>query len=146
MSTWIENGSTGRQICDKVREQGGSLRFGLTSCGAAVVQGACVFLMLGNSLKVFLGIGSATAAGSSSFLHSDPVRIPLMILAAVFATITLYVIWNGWRLRKRPEAQWRRRPLTRRERWSIGVGLGASVLSWLLVLGELYAHRVLHPK
>ena len=146
MSTATQNGSAVEQTRHKADEQGGSLQFGLAACGAAVVQGACVFLMLGNSLKVLLGIGGVTAAARSTFLHSDPVRIPLMICAAVCATITLYVIWNGWRLRNRPEAQWRVRPLTRRERWNIGIALGTSILSLSLVIGEFYAHGILHPK
>ena len=123
-----------------------SFRFSAASFGAAVVQGACAFLMLGNSLKVALGIGSVTAARSGSLIHSDPVRLSLMVIAALGATFTLYVLWNGWRLRNRPEARWRRRPLTNRERWRIGIGLASSVLSWMLIIGEIYAHRIFHPK
>jgi hypothetical protein len=61
--------------------------------------------MMGKSLKVSLG-GSAIAVANSSFLHSDPVRILLiiLILAGVCVTIFLYLIWNGRHLRNPPEA------------------------------------------
>src|SRR5215471_19941071 len=98
------------------------------SFAAAVIQAICVFSMASNSLKVALGIGSVAAAGSSSFIHSDPVRIPLMILSAIGATITLYVVWNGWRLRNRPSARWRKQPLSIRERRRIGVAIAFSLL------------------
>lgn len=116
------------------------------SLGAALVQGLCVIAILVNSVKVGLGIGSvAAAAGAAPFFHSDPVRLPLMVLAALGATFTLYVLWNGWRLRNRPEAQWRRRPLTNRQRWSIGIALSTSLLSWFLIIVELLTHRMFHP-
>jgi hypothetical protein len=75
----------------------------LISFRVAVAQGACVFPMMGKPLKVTLG-GSAIAVASSSFLHSDPVRILLTILAGVCANIFLYLIWNGWHLRNPPQA------------------------------------------
>ena len=59
--------------------------------------------MMGKSLKVSLG-GSTIAVANSSFLHSDPVRILLMILAGVCTTIFLYLIWNGRHLRNPPGA------------------------------------------
>ncbi len=123
----------------------GTTRLAIPSLTAAVIQAICVFSMAANSVKVALGIGSVAAAGSSSFLHSDPVRIPLMIMAAIGATITLYVLWKGWRLRNLPSAHWRKRPLSNAERWRIGVALAFSILSWLLVIGEILAHRALHP-
>ncbi len=121
------------------------IRLGASSLAAAAIQGACALLMLANSVKVALGISSMVAAGSSSFLHSDPVRIPLMFGTAIAATVTLYVIWNGWRLRRNPAARWRRQPLSKRERWAVALGLTSSLLSWALVIGEFVAHRVLHP-
>jgi hypothetical protein len=94
---------------------------------------------------VALGMGSAAAAGSGSFLHSAPVRIPLLIAAAMGATFTLYVVWNGWRRRNHPAAQWRRRTLSARERRSIIIAVTSSGLTWVLIVAELTAHSFLHP-
>jgi hypothetical protein len=123
----------------------GTTRLVIPSLTAAVIQAICVFSIAANTVKVALGIGSVAAAGGSSFLHSDPVRIPLMIMAVIGATVTLYVVWKGWRLRDLPSARWRKRPLSSAERWRIGAALASSILSWLLVIGEILAHRVLHP-
>jgi hypothetical protein len=120
-------------------------RLAIPSLTAAVIQAICVFSMAANTVKVALGIGSAAAAGGASFVHSDPVRIPLMIVAAMGATVTQYVVWKGWRLRNLPSARWRKRPLSSAERWRIGAALASSILSWLLVICEILAHRALHP-
>ena len=116
------------------------------SVAAAVIQAICVFSMAANSVKVALGIGSVAAAGSSSFIHSTAIRIPLMIMAAVGATVTLYVVCNGWRLRNRPSARWRKQQVSKRERRRIGMAVAFSLLSWSLVIAEIFAHRVLHPR
>ena len=122
----------------------GGFRLALASAGAAVVQGGCLVFMLANSLKAVLGLGSLAAAGGSSLIHSPPVQIPLMVFAAISASITLYVIWNGWRLRRRPEAQWRRRPLSVREKRMIALSAALSVAAWVLIAAEIVIHRILH--
>jgi len=47
-------------------------------------------------------------------------------------------IWNGWRLRNQREAQWRRVPLGRREKWMIAFGLFLAAASWFLIIAEVY--------
>ena len=121
------------------------LRLSLGSLTAAAVQGACAFLMLANAVKALLGVSSVVVVGAAPFWHSDAVRIPLMMAAGMGATVSLYVVWNGWRLRNRPEARWRRRPLSRSERWKIAVSLVSSLLTWALILGELATHHRFHP-
>ena len=115
-------------------------RYGAVSATLAVLQGVCAFMVMSSSLKVAIGLGSFAAATASSRFHSAPVRIPLMIAAAIGATLTLYVLWNGWRLRRRPSAQWRRRPLTAGQRSRIALALGSAVFSWALVIAELLIH------
>ena len=61
------------------------------------------------------------------------------------ATVTLYVIWNGWRLRNRRVSQWRRVPLTGREKWIIAFSLLSAAASWILIIAEIYAHERIHP-
>jgi membrane protein YqaA with SNARE-associated domain len=121
-------------------------RVGYIGLGAAVVQGACALLMTANSAKLLLGVGSVVAAsGAQSILHSDPVRFTLMGVAAVAASMTLYVLWNARRLRRRPAAAWRQKTPSRRERWSSRIAFASAILSWVLIIGELIAHRILHP-
>lgn len=119
-----------------------ALQLGAPAFVGGLIQGACALLMASNAGKALLGIATTTAAAKSSFIHSDPVRIPLMIVSAIGATFVLYVLWNGWRLRNSSAARWRRQPLTTRERWSIGFALTCSLLTWILVIGEYLAHPI----
>lgn len=121
-------------------------RLSWAALASAAIQGLCVFAVAANSVKVVLGITSVAASGSSSFIHSDPVRVTLRYVSAFLATATLYVIWNGWRLRKRAASTWRRLPLTKNQRWAIGLGLLSAFASWFLIIAEIFAHQRMHPR
>jgi hypothetical protein len=123
-----------------------AVQLGAPSLVGGFIQGACALLMATNAGKALLGIASTTVAARSSFIHSDPIRIPLMIISALGALAVLYVLWNGWRLRNSPAAQWRRQPLSRRERWSVVFALASSLLTLALVVGEYFAHPIMHPR
>ncbi|HLK04824.1 MAG TPA: hypothetical protein VKT53_10320 [Candidatus Acidoferrum sp.] len=122
------------------------LRLSVASVTTSLIQGICLFAVGINWAKVALGITSVAASGGSSFIHSDPVRYGLRYLSAILATATLWVIWNGWRLRKSSAARWRKVPLTSREKWNIGLGLASSILSWVLIVAEVFAHQKMHPR
>ncbi len=122
------------------------MRLSFAALTSAAIQGVCAFLIAMNTIKVALGFTSVAAAGKSSLVHSDPVRLVLRYVSAVLATATLYVIWNAWRLRRRRESQWRRVPLSRREKWMIAFGLLSAAASWFLIIAEVYAHQRIHPR
>lgn len=133
-------------VQEETNSQKRAIQFGASSLVAGFIQGACALLMVTNAGKALLGIASTAVAARSSFIHSDPVRIPLMIISALGALAVLYVLWNGWRLRNRSGAQWRRQPLTKRERWSTGFALLSSAITLALVIGEYLAHPIMHPR
>ena len=122
------------------------VRLSVASVTASLIQGICLFAVGINWAKVVLGIASIGASGGSPFIHSDPVRYALRYLSAILATATLWVIYNGWRLRNRSSARWRKRPLSNSEKWNIAVGLSSSVLSWVLIVAEVFAHQKMHPR
>jgi len=122
------------------------VRLSFAALTSAAIQGICAFVVAMNTIKIALGFTSVAAAGGSSLVHSDPVRLALRYVSAALATVTLYVIWNGWRLRNRRESQWRRLPLTRREKWLIAFGLVSAAASWFLIIAEVYAHQRIHPR
>ena len=68
----------------------------------------------------------------------------MLIFALAGAGINLGVLWQVRRLRRRPSAQWRLRPLSahkmRMEKWQLIIG----VLTVLLVVAELIAHKAIH--
>ena len=121
------------------------LGLSVASVTTSLVQGICLFAVGINSAKVALGITSLAASGGVPFIHSDPVRYALRYLSAFLATATLWVIWNGWRLRNRGSARWRKVPLTSRQKWSIALGIGSALLSWILIIAEVFAHQKMHP-
>ena len=121
-------------------------RLSVASVTASLIQGICLFAVGINWAKVALGVTSVTVIGGSSLLHSEPARYALRYLSAILATATLWVIWNGWRLRRRASARWRWVPLTSSEKWNIAIGLGSSILSWLLIIAEAFAHQKMHPR
>jgi hypothetical protein len=123
----------------------GSIPLSLAALTSSFAQGACVWLMAGNSLKSLLSMGSVAAAGSSSFLHSEPLRSLLMLAAMFTALFTLYVVLNGYRLRNQAASRWRRQPLSRREKISIAFSVSSAAISLLLVLAEFWAHGIVHP-
>lgn len=122
------------------------VRLSVASVTASLMQGICIFAVGINWAKVAFGVTSVAASGGSSLIHSDPVRYGLRYLSAILATATLWVIWNGWRLRNRSAARWRKVPLTSREKWTIAIGLVSSILSWVLIVAEVFAHQKMHPR
>ena len=122
------------------------MKLSFAALASASIQGICAFVVAMNAAKLALGFTSVAAAGGSSFIHSDPVRLALRYVSATLATGTLYVIWNGWRLRNRRESQWRRAALTKRDKWTIAFGLLSAATSWFLIIAEVFAHERIHPR
>ena len=122
------------------------IRLSLVSLTSSLIQGICVFAVGINAAKVVLGITSVAASGGSAWIHSDPVRFGLRYLSLFLSLATLWVIWNGWRLRHRSAAGWRKAPLAKREKRSIAFGLVSSLVSWTLIVAEVFAHQKMHPR
>jgi TRAP-type C4-dicarboxylate transport system permease small subunit len=85
----------------------------------ALLQSACSALIAISGLRVAIGLGSLAAAAGINApargFHRDAIRIPMMALSLAGALITLYILWHIRRLRNRPAARWRVKPLTARQ-------------------------------
>ena len=117
------------------------------SLGLAIIQGVCAMAVFLSGIGTALGVSSlvaATAAGPATGFHANRFRIPMLALAGLAAVVNLVLLWNAERMRRNPSARWRMRPLTRKERWEKWIQLGASVLTLLLIAGELLAHPLFH--
>jgi hypothetical protein len=68
----------------------------------------------------------------------------MLAIAGFGAVVNLVFLWNAERMRRNPAARWRMRPFTRKERWEKGIQLAASILTLLLIAGELLAHPLFH--
>jgi ABC-type uncharacterized transport system permease subunit len=117
------------------------------SLGLAIIQGVCAMAVFLSGIGTALGVSSlvaATAAGPATGFHANRFRIPMLALAGLAGVVNLVLLWNAERMRRNPSARWRMRPLTRKERWEKWIQLGASVLTLLLIVGELFAHPLFH--
>jgi ABC-type uncharacterized transport system permease subunit len=117
------------------------------SLGLAIIQGVCATAVFLSGIGTALGFSSliaATAAGPATGLHANRFRITMLAFAGLGAAVNLMLLWNAERIRRNPSARWRMRPLTRKERWEKWIQLGASVLTLLLIAGELLAHPLFH--
>jgi hypothetical protein len=120
----------------------------LTSMTVALLQSLCAAVLTINGIRVAIGV-TALAAGSIwapvRVLHRDAIRIPMLIVAVAGAVVNLAVLAWIWRLRARPEAQWRRREISKKERRSERLQVAMAVLTLVLVGSETWLHAVLHP-
>jgi len=99
-------------------------------------------LMLTSAGKVLLGLGSTVFAETPAFFHVDIIRWPVMIASALGASVVLYIVWHERQLRNAPAASWRKRPLSRREKWRIRISVASALVSWALLIGEYFAHPI----
>ena len=114
----------------------------------AFLQSVCTAVIAASGLRFAVGLAGfimavATSAPSQD-LHQDTIRLPMLIFAVACSGINLAVLWQVRRLRSRPSSQWRLSPLSARkmrmEKWQFVL----SILTILLVLAELFAHKRIH--
>jgi MFS family permease len=136
----------GPQIGMKFPDSSRSL--GVAAFGLALLQAVCpAFVALG-AVRVAVGLGAlALAAGTRAAIrgyHQDLVRIPMMILALVGATLNLFVIWQLRRLRARPAAQWRVSPVSPQQLRSERLQIILALLTYAFLITESLTHLKLH--
>jgi hypothetical protein len=117
----------------------------LGSVFIVLFQTGCAILVFANRISLLISGVSTGLTLQASRLHSEPVRLPLLALATVGSVVNLLVLWNARRLRQRPEAQWRVRPLRFRDKLRNGVVFSASVLTLFMVISELVLHPSVYP-
>jgi len=114
----------------------------------ALVQSLCTAVLAISGIRVVLGLTALAAAAGvhapARGFHQDAVRIPMMTLALAGSVVNLYVLWHLRRLRNRPSARWRQRPLSaskkRSERWQFVL----SVATLVLLAAEWITHPLVH--
>jgi len=113
----------------------------------ALLQSLCTAVLTVNSVRLGIGLAALTAssiAGPLVPLHRDAIRIPMLMIATAGALINLLVLAWVRKLRARPEAQWRRREPTRKQRRSERLQIAMAVLTLALVGLEVWTHAILH--
>lgn len=114
----------------------------------ALLQSLCSAVLALSGLRVAIGLSALAAAAGVSApakgFHGDAIRIPMMALALAGALINLGVLWQLRRLRNRPAARWRQKPLTPKKRRAERLQLALSIATLVLLAAEWIAHGIVH--
>ncbi len=117
----------------------------LGSLPILLFETGCAIFVFANRISI-LTTGAATGLVlQASWLHSERVRLPLLALATIGSVFNLFVLRNARRLRRKPEAQWRIKPLRFRDKLRNGIVFSASVLTLFMVISELVLHPSIYP-
>jgi hypothetical protein len=108
------------------------------------IEAVCVFTVTAAKAGVVLGAVAATISGWTLALHRDIIRIPILLLAIAGAGLNLYLVAQRRRLRNNPAAAWRRKPLSKGERFRTTLVVWLSVCTLVLAAAEIYFHRLFH--
>ena len=119
-----------------------------SSIAFALLQSACTAVIALSGLRVAIGLSALAAAAGihapAHGFHQDAIRIPMMVLAFLGAVVNLYVVGKVRRLRRKPAAQWRQQPLTKRKLNSERFQIALSILTLLLLAAEWITHPMVH--
>lgn len=119
--------------------------------GAAVVmallQSLCTAILTINGIRVGIGVAALAASSIAAPLlsfHRDAIRIPMLSIAVLGAVVNLLVLGWVWHLRARPESQWRKQEITKKQRWSERLQVAMAVATLLLVGLEIWTHPIVN--
>jgi hypothetical protein len=122
---------------------------GWSSFGFALLQSICTLFAAVDGFRVILGVSSLLISASlGSFLdqiHSDWIRIPMIVLALVGSLLNLAILIQVRRLRNRPASKWRQIAPTRRKIRLEHLQLLLSVATLIFIGVEEFLHlRLFH--
>ncbi len=114
----------------------------------AVLQSVCSAFIALNGVRLLIGVGAFAAASGALKLadrmHIAAIRIPMMLLALAGSLLNLVVLWQIWRLRRRPASAWRQTVVPKQKLASEWLQFTLSILTLVLLAAEFIAHLILH--
>jgi hypothetical protein len=114
----------------------------------ALLQSICGAIVAIDGLRVAIGIGAlalSTGAGAAMVrFHTDAIRVPMIVIALLGSLLNLAILMHVRHLRNRPAAQWRRKPLTLRQKRTEIAQLLLSLTTLVLIAIEECFHLSLH--
>jgi hypothetical protein len=117
------------------------------SVALALLQSFCTAVLTINSIRLAIGLAALFAGGISMPLlsfHRDAIRIPMLTVAVAGSVVNLAVLAWIWHRRSRPESQWRRREISKKQRRSERLQFAMAILTLVLVGVEGWAHPIVH--
>ena len=111
----------------------------------SVLQSVCTAVVALNGVRLAIGIGSLTmstglGAAMEHFHQITWLRVTLLVGALSGSILTLVIVLRAIRLRNRPAARWRLRPLSSKQKRMELLQISLSVITLLLVVMEEYLH------
>ena len=116
----------------------------------SVLQSMCTAVVALNSVRLAIGIGSLAmttglGAAMEHFHQITWLRVTFLVGALSGSILTLGIVLQAIRLRHRPAARWRLRPLSSKQKRMDLLQLSLSFVTLLLVVLEEYLHfRLCH--
>jgi hypothetical protein len=116
----------------------------------SVLQSVCTAVVALNSVRLAIGIGSLAmttglGAAMEHFHEITWLRVTLLVGALSGSILTLGIVLRTIRLRNRPAARWRLRPLSSKQKRIELLQVSLSLVTLLLVVVEEYLHfRLCH--
>lgn len=117
------------------------------SLALAAAESLCVAAVGLSGLRVAMGLTSLLAAGAggpAKGWHQEWIRVPLLALGTAGALLSLLLLWNEEKLRRRSSSAWRMKPLTAKQRRVRWFQLIAAIVTLLLVAAEVITHSWFH--
>ena len=113
----------------------------------AALQSVCSAFIALNGVRLLIGVGAFAAASGvlnlADRMHIDAIRIPMMVLALAGSVLNLVILWQIWRLRRRPASAWRQKVVPKQKKTSEWIQFTLSILTLFLLATEFFAHRIL---
>lgn len=116
----------------------------------SILQSICTVAVTISGIRLAVGAGAlAFTSGLGYVLESFHkitwLRIALLIGALLGALVSLWIVFRARKLRNRPAAHWRMRPLSPAERRGERLQIAISVTTLILIFIEEYLHfRLCH--
>lgn len=133
-----------------VLEAAPSLSVAASSLLFSVLQSICTAVVALNCVRLAIGIGSLAmttglGAAMEHFHQITWLRVTFLVGAISGSTLTLGIVLRTIRLRNRPAARWRLRPLSNKQKRMELLQVSLSLVTLLLVMFEEYLHfRLCH--
>jgi class 3 adenylate cyclase len=111
----------------------------------AILGAPCAATAILSPLAVVLGLGSVMGSLAPFLMALDqsPIRLTVQLLAFAGMAVNLYVIWYGYRKRKKAGPEGGALALTRLERRRVWLVAGLALVTLAVTAGEVYSHIVL---
>ena len=117
---------------------------GWSSLLFAIVQSVCTAFVALSGLRIVIGAAAfASAIGAMHVIdkiHTDAIRVPMVMFALTGAVFNLVAFWQVRRLRGRAASAWRQKEVSRRKFASERLQLTLSVITLILLAAESYYH------